>query len=196
MNASDKQDIKIANQLQDLLVIESSSAKAYSHANYDRSSLDAVTQHLIKLAAGLPDVRHTFGTKTKVDKVRHLLATAYGFGGLPESETFYLNRQPNLPVGAYSLTVKDVPVEGFWSISVYNEDGFFESNEYDSYSVNNLTAKARADGSYTINFGGNPDNDNFIPIPEGWNYVVRMYRPSFSIINGTWKFPEISHTVK
>lgn len=196
VNANDAQDIKIANQLQDSLLIKSASAAAYSHHNYDRTSLDAATKPLIELAAGLPDVRHTFGTQQHVNEVRHLLATAYGFGGLPESETVYLNVQPNLPVGAYSLTVKDVPVDGFWSISVYNQDGFFESNEYDIYSVNNLTAKASDDGVYTINFGGNSKNHNFIPITEGWNYVVRMYRPDESIINGTWTFPEIAKTSK
>jgi hypothetical protein len=191
VNADDAQDIEVANQLQDSLVIQSASSAAYSQPNYDRASLDAVTKPLIELAASLPDVIHTFGTEKQVNKVRHLLATAYGFGGLPESETFYLNVQPKLPVGAYSLTVKDVPVDGFWSISVYNQDGFFEANKYDVYSINNLSAKASADGSYTINFGGNPLYDNFIPIAEGWNYVVRMYRPRESIVNGTWTFPEI-----
>ena len=37
-----------------------------------------------------------FGKKSEVDQVRHLLATAYGWGGLPEAEASYLNVQPNL----------------------------------------------------------------------------------------------------
>ena len=41
----------------------------------------------------------------------------------------------------HRLTVKDVPVDGFWSISVYNAKGFFEKNPLDAYSLNNLTAK-------------------------------------------------------
>jgi hypothetical protein len=32
-------------------------------------------------------------------------------------------------------------VDGFWSISVYNADGFFEPNERGAYSVNNITAR-------------------------------------------------------
>ena len=47
-----------------------------------------------------------------------------------------------------------VPVDGFWSISVYNEKGFFEKNDLASYSMNSLTAKPGPDGSYTIQFGG------------------------------------------
>jgi len=42
---------------------------------------------------------------------------------LPESEAYYLNVEQNLPVGAYQLTVKDVPVDAFWSISLYTTTG-------------------------------------------------------------------------
>ena len=86
---------------------------------------------------------------------------------------------------------KDVPVDGFWSISVYNKQGFFEKNEYDSYSINNLTASSNADGSYTVHFGGDANGENFLPITEGWNYVVRLYRPRMEVIDGSWPLPEI-----
>ena len=59
----------------------------------------------------------------------------------------YVNVQPNLPVGEYEITVKDVPVKGFWSISLYNEKGYFQENKYNAYSLNSLTAKPNSDGS-------------------------------------------------
>jgi hypothetical protein len=91
----------------------------------------------------------------------------------------------------HRLTVKDLPVDGFWSISVYNEKGFFEKNELNSYSLNNLTAKPNQDGSFTIQFGGCGKNtDNCLPIMPGWNYTVRLYRLRREILDGTWKFPE------
>ncbi len=91
----------------------------------------------------------------------------------------------------YRLTVKDVPVDGFWSVSVYNKDGYFQKNARNAYSVNNVTAKPNADGSVTIQFGGDDESaPNCIPIMLGWNYVVRMYRPRKEILDGTWKFPE------
>jgi hypothetical protein len=195
-NANDPADIKIANNLQDLLTVKSQSAKAYIHDNYDNVSLKATTQILMKLQAGLPNVMNTFGSQDQVNKVRHLIATAYGWGGLPESETFYLNVQPQLPIGAYSLIVRNVPVDGFWSISVYNKEGFFEPNEYNSYSINNLTAKADDDGSYTIHFGGDPNKHNYLHITEGWNYDVRMYRPRTNITSGSWIFPSLNHLSK
>ena len=112
-------------------------------------------------------------------------------GGLPSNEAYYLNVEPNLPVGAYQLTVKDVPVDAFWSISLYNKDGFFEQNAQGAYSVNNISGTPNADGSLTIHFGGDPASVNHLPIMEGWNYTVRLYQPHQAILNGTWKFPAV-----
>jgi hypothetical protein len=189
IDASDPEDIKRAHSLQNKLSVSSRSDKPYSPTSYDSQSLSEVTKTLLSLSDALPDANLCFGKENEVDKVRHLLATAYGWGGLPDAEASYTNVQPNLPIGTYSLTVKDVPVDGFWSISVYNKDGFFEKNKDDLYSINNLAAVPNKDGSYTINFGGDPSKANYLPITEGWNYVARMYRPRQSILDGSWVFP-------
>ncbi|WP_410969061.1 DUF1214 domain-containing protein, partial [Salmonella sp. SAL4444] len=77
----------------------------------------------------------------------------------------------------HKLTVKDVPVDGFWSISLYNGKGYFEKNDQSAYSINNLTAKKDADGSVTVQFGGCDGKvGNCLPIMPGWNYIVRLYR--------------------
>jgi hypothetical protein len=190
-NSDDPDDIVIANGLQDALTIQSASSNTYVHPNYDMDSLAATQAPLIELAAGLPNVIETFGRKEDVNKVRHLLATAYGWGGLPEYEAFYVNVQPQLPVASYSLTVKDVPVDGFWSLSVYNEEGYFQENIHDAYSVNNLTATPNENGSYTIHFGGDPNNDNYLPITQGWNYVMRLYQPQEHAMDGGWILPDL-----
>jgi hypothetical protein len=91
----------------------------------------------------------------------------------------------------HKLTVKDVPVDGFWSVIVYDKTGYIPQNDRKVYSFNNLTAKPDADGSVTIQFGGCGDaTDNCIPIVPDWNYTVRLYRPRKEILDGTWKFPE------
>ena len=98
--------------------------------------------------------------------------------------------EPGLPTGEYKVTVRDVPVDAFWSISVYNRDGFFEPNDRNAYSVNNITAAPNVDGSITVHFGGcDDDRPNCLPIMDGWNYTVRLYRPRPEVLDGSWTFP-------
>jgi len=87
--------------------------------------------------------------------------------------------------------VKDVPVDGFWSLAMYNREGYFNKNPYDSYGFGDRTAVKNPDGSMTLHFGGDLNRVNYIPITEGWNYVVRMYRPRAGLLDGTWKFPAL-----
>jgi hypothetical protein len=123
---------------------------------------------LLVLARGLGRFDHAFGARGDVDPVRHLLATAAGWGGLPDAEASYIGVEPRLPVGEYRVTVDDVPVDGFWSISVYNADGYFELNDRDAYSVDNITATPNADGSVTVHFGGcDGERPNCLPVVEG-----------------------------
>jgi hypothetical protein len=87
--------------------------------------------------------------------------------------------------------VKDVPVDGFWSISVYNSSGYFEPNQKNAYTLNNITAKKNSDGAIDIQFGGcDAAAKNCLPIVKGWNYMVRLYRPRPEILDGKWTFPE------
>lgn len=190
-NPIDPQDIKEANLLQDKIKIEAASANPYTHPEYDQASYEATFKLLLALSQGLSDSSRAFGKKEEVSETRHLLATAFGWGGLPEYEAFYISKGEPLKAGNFHLTVKDVPVDAFWSISIYNEDGYFEENKFNSYSLNNLTAKPNKDGSFTLNFGTKPDGkDNFLYVMDGWNYVVRLYQPRKVIFDGEWTFPE------
>ena len=82
-------------------------------------------------------------------------------------------------------------MDGFWSISLYNAEGFFEPNNLNAYALNNITAKKSDDGSVAVQFGGCDGKiPNCLPTVNGWNYMVRLYRPRPEILNGTWKFPE------
>jgi hypothetical protein len=196
-NAADKADIQKVNELQDKIKIEAASDNAFVLPHYDKASYETTLKALLELAKGATGTTGFFGSKAEVDPIGLLLGSAAGWGGLPDKEAHYVNVAPNLPVGEYELTVKDVPVSGFWSISLYNKEGYFQQNDLNAYSLNNLTAKKNADSSYTIRFGGcTASSENCLPIMDGWNYLVRLYEPHKEILAGTWTFPNPPQPVK
>ncbi len=152
-----------------------------------------VRDGLLLMGSTLTDTKRMFGDVDQVDVVRHMIGTAGGFGGNAEADAICLSIFPEKNNGTtpYVLKVKDVSVErnGFWSISLYNGDGYFQKNDENAYSFNDITSKRGSDGSITIHFGGDPKQSNYLPIMKGWNYTVRMYRPGKAILDGSWKFP-------
>jgi hypothetical protein len=189
----DPDDLAAVAALQDQLAIQAASDRPFQMPDHDTDSFDRTRQALLQLARDMTGFERTFGRRDAVDPVHHLVGTAAGWGGLPDSEAVYVGVDPTLPVGEYELTVgADVPVDGFWSISVYNAAGFFEPNDRGAYSVNNITAAKNDDGSVTVRFGGDGDPArNSLPITEGWNYLVRLYRPRPEILDGSWTFPTL-----
>jgi hypothetical protein len=192
VNANDPQDIKAANAMQDKIIVRQRSPGTFETPDWDEVSLKRVRDAINVLAATRTNARGMFGDKAKLDPISHLLGTAFGWGGNPEQAAMYDSVVPAQNDGKtpYRVTVKDVPVDGFWSITVYNKAGFMEKNDQNRYSYNNVTADKNADGSITINFGGGPSAINNLPITDGWNYTVRMYEPKQEIISGAWLFPK------
>lgn len=186
-------DVKQAHKLQDSIKVAQKSAGALALPQWDAVSQKKVRDSLLVLSSTIPDFKKAFGKKDEVDPIRHLLGSASAWGGNPDKDATYLNVTPTQNDGktTYRLVVKDVPVDGFWSVSVYNAEGYFEENKAGAYTINNLTAKKSADGSIAIQFGGcEAEIDNCLPTVAGWNYTVRLYRPRAEILSGAWAFPE------
>jgi hypothetical protein len=147
----------IAHALQNAVKLDQRAPRMFAVPNWDPVSHKRVRDALLSLASTLPNSDRGFGTKEQVDPVRRLILRASALGGTPDSEAKYLNVTPSKNDGkaVYKLTVpSDVPVDGLWSITVYDAEGRFEKNKYDAYSLNNLTAKKSADGSVAVQFGG------------------------------------------
>ena len=90
------------------------------------------------------------------------------------------------------------PVNGFWSLTLYNEHHFFAPNALNRYSLGtkNKTLKPNADGSLTFHVQADPPPDaqraNWLPAPSGdFSLYVRAYWPKAEIMEGSWTPPAV-----
>lgn len=193
VDGTDAQDLKKVHALQDALQIRQAAVGKFEVPAWDADSHKKVRDALVTLANTLPDTNHAFGTSGGVDPIRHLVWAAGAWGGLPEKDASYLNFTPVRNDGKtiYRLTLKDVPVDGFWSVSVYNAKGYFEQNAANAYVVNSVNGTKGVDGSVSVQFGGCDGKvPNCLPTVPGWNYLLRLYQPRTDILEGKWKAPE------
>ncbi|MCV6598841.1 MAG: DUF1214 domain-containing protein [Mangrovicoccus sp.] len=188
------EDIAAGQALQDGITITQADPGSFEVPNWDKTGLDRTRDLLIQLNADYRGTSEgTFGAKDEVDPLRHVMGTAIGWAGLPPQAAIYESIFPAQNDGKvpHGVTVSDVPVGAFWSVTVYNAEGFMVENEAGIYSLNNLSAEADETGVVTIHFGGCEDGRiNCIPVPENWNYTLRMYQPGPEILDGSWVFPE------
>jgi len=192
-NANDPRDLEVAHALQRQIAVAQRAQGCYDVPNWDRESLERTREALRTLGIATAEAKRTFGVRGQVDPVRHLMGTAVGWGGQPEREMMSVSVTPsgNDGITIHRLSVGAVPVDGFWSLSVYNADGVFEPNARDVYTVNSVTATRKGDNTADIQFGGCEDGiRNCLPITPGWSYTVRLYRPRAEILSGQWKFPQ------
>lgn len=195
VDPNDPDDVAAVAVLQDGLALTGGTQQPFVMPDYDVASMDATRAALLQLAAGLSGFDRTFGRREDVDPVRHLIGCAAGWGGLPTTEAAYVGADPQVPAGDYALVFRDVPVDAFWSVSVYDRQGFFEPNPQGRYSVNSVTGVRNDDGSVTVRFVAPTAGElppNAIVTPEGWNYLIRLYRPRPEILDGRWMPPELT----
>ena len=189
---NDPQDLAKVHAVQDAIKVRQKSSGSFEIPRWDLAGQKKVRDALIALSDTLPDKNRMFGRKDEVDSVRFLLGAASGWGGNPDKDAVYLNIVPERNDGktVYRLVAREVPVDGFWSVSVYNAEGYYEKNPLNAYTLNNITAKKDGDGSIAVQFGGCDGKvANCLPVMPGWNYMVRLYRPHSEILGGQWTFP-------
>jgi hypothetical protein len=102
----------------------------------------------------------------------------------------------------YTLTFprgETPPVNGFWSLTLYDDEHFFVPNPIKRYSVGtkNKSLKFGADGSLTIYVQPDPPSEdrraNWLPSPDGrgFSLYIRGYWPQVSVTDGTWTPPAV-----
>lgn len=192
VDANSEKDIKAVDALQDKLMIRAKANKPYVMPNWDMKTYKMTYDALIGLFALMEDSDNMFGTKEDVDPILFIVGAAGGFGGLPTKNATYVNRTPALPATNYTVSVKDVPVDGFWSVTVYNKEGYLFESDYGLSNINSLTAIPNENDTYTLYFGNCEKNkENCLAIKDGWNLIIRLYQPRKEILSGEWTFPEL-----
>ena len=89
------------------------------------------------------------------------------------------------------------PTRAFWSLTMYDSDGYLVKNDADIYAVGDShpPLKERSDGSVVVAIQkdrpADPD-DNWLPAPQaGFRLNLRLYMPNEAILNNTWKPPGV-----
>ncbi|MET4067353.1 hypothetical protein ABID58_002142 [Bradyrhizobium sp. S3.2.6] len=103
--------------------------------------------------------------------------------------------------GNYEITFakgEEPPVNGFWSLTLYNDKHLFHPNNLKRYSLGtkNKNFKRNADGSLTLYAGAkSPGGDkeaNWLPAPDGkFSLYIRAYWGKEGILDGSWQPPVI-----
>jgi hypothetical protein len=153
-----------------------------------------------------------FTTKTGIygtDYLMRALVTAIGLGANRPQDAVYPTSQKDGDDRAYDGASKYVmhfakdqlpPVEGFWSLTMYNSQYFFVANPINRYSISpRQNLKANPDGSVDLyiqkDSPGADKESNWLPAPAGkFILMLRMYWPNESdpsIIDGTWTIPPV-----
>ncbi len=153
-----------------------------------------------------------FTTKTGLygtNYIQRALITAIGLGANRPQDAVYPTSEGPTLIGSYNGAKKYVmhfpkgqlpPVNGFWSLTMYDQNYFFVANPLNRYSISaRQNLKAGADGSVDLliqnQSPGADKESNWLPAPKGkFILMLRMYWPkehSPSIINGTWKIPQV-----
>jgi hypothetical protein len=138
--------------------------------------------------------------------LKRALITQYGLGAnLPEDAIYPANLADDTgkPLdGAHKYTIHFdkatmPPVHAFWSITLYDEEGFQVGNNLNRFALSNwMPFRFNTDGSLDLYFQnespGAENEANWLPAPKGpFNLTMRLYAPKADALTGKWNPPSV-----
>jgi hypothetical protein len=138
--------------------------------------------------------------------LKRALVTQLGLGAnLPEDAIYPLNLaddtgKPLDGASKYTLHFDKAslpPVNAFWSVTLYDNDGFQVANPLNRFAVSSwMPFKTNPDGSLDLYFQNeSPGADkeaNWLPAPKGpFNLTMRLYAPKSDALTGKWNPPPV-----
>lgn len=188
-NMNDPADLAIANELQEKVKLEQKDRGSYQPSGtWDMEEILIMRAKYQKIGMdeGIPS-EVLFGKKGEVPLKEHNVGTSAGWGGFTPARAVYPQYYPD-SADPQTLTLRNVPARAFWSVTVYDAEGYPQG---DIFNINSQFAAQNEDGSVIIHFGGDENADNYMDIFEGWNFTLRLYEPTEAYFNGEWVLPKL-----
>jgi hypothetical protein len=192
---------------QDFDISKLEPAAAQGLQNVPKLGLEKIMAHFKN--AGKLENGWLFSTRTGVygtDYLQRAFITAIGLGANRPQDAIYpaseeaSNGKPYEGSNTYVIHFDKgqlPPVNGFWSLTMYNTDYFFVANPLNRYTLSSRNKfKTNKDGSVDLYIRHAPPGKareaNWLPAPDGdFKLMFRFYWPKEAIIDGTWKLPAV-----
>lgn len=216
-----KDSKKEADMLTQLATLNIGSGKNFKWSDLDKGTQTAMEQGFKK---GYDTVKKTFKTSLlsmngwmvvqnvggfETDYLSRSVMADAGWAGpdknVSHGAAFLFTDNEDKPLDGknkYTMTfdMNDLPpVTQFWSIPIYNKDGYFVRNPIDRYTINSFMIDQKqlyvADGKLVIYLQKDKPSDpnqlkNWLPAPEGsFRFAARFYGPRMSLVDGSYKMP-------
>lgn len=189
-NPKDQAEVALVNAIQDQLVIQAGGADPMPASQWDQDSLKALTQEYEKQSKQFKSWKGMMGPRGTVDEATRHIAAAAAWGLNPEKDATYLNYGGEHDPGkCYAARYKAPENKAFWSITLYGGDGYMKS---ENNILSSSNAKMNGDGTFTAYFGSKElcgDMPNRLDVERGWNFLMRIYRPGPSVLDGSYTLP-------
>jgi hypothetical protein len=165
---------------------------------------------LARVANGWSMNTDTMGVYGNYYLKRAIIAQVGLGANLPEDAIYPLNLgdSDGKPLdGAHAYTIHFdkaaiPPVDAFWSITLYDNEGFQVGNPLNRFAVSSwMPFKYNADGSLDLYFQtespGADKEANWLPAPKGpFNLTMRLYAPKSEALTGKWNPPPVTRVEK
>ena len=207
----DREDVAAAKAVYDGLTITAEASSEHPPADwlgeFPQDVIDEANRRIDQMFAQSEflDLVLRFGQEVGKDisYLEHAAATKGAWGAPDPShsayDTIFFDKNGEEMIGSkgsYAVTTEVPPVDGFWSITVYDAErgGYFHPNADDRYHYNGDTAVANDDGTFTFTFkqACQAVDGNCLEVPPGqFDVLVRYYLPRPEVIAGEWVFPRV-----
>lgn len=196
VDATDPEDVRYVNALQDQIVVRPPSgvaAKDYRPRDWDMPSLESLRTQYREEAKALPNLNDTSGAHGTIDPHKQRLGVSVALGLLPPQHAVYIYRDYGLKGSeCYRATYAKPGFHdrGFFSFTMYGADKYIHSERS---TLNDRVIKYDPDGTFTLHYGPRSacgDVANRLDTPgDDWYLGVRVYRPVENIIKGEYAMP-------